>query len=188
MKSGILAEFETTRALLAAIEAMRAAGFRDMDAYTPYPVKEVMEALALPRSRVPLYALGAGIFGAGYAYLIQWWANGFAYALNVGSRPLGAVPAFIPATFEGTVILASLTAVVSFLGFSRIPRLYAPVAEVEGFDRASIDRYFLALDERDPAFDSAVALQILRDADALRVSVFPPEIIPEPTGMGGGEG
>lgn len=180
MNQGILAEFETTDALLDGIGAMRRAGFARMDAYSPFAVKEVMEALAVPRSRVPLYSLLAGIGGAGYAYLIQWWFNGFDYALNVGGRPLGSVPAFIPPTFEGAVLLASLTAVFSFMGFSGIPRLHAPVFEVEGFSRASIDRFFLALDARDPAWDPDRATRILAEAGALRVSAFPAEVLEAP--------
>src|SRR5690554_3844290 len=107
MRTGLIAEYESPERLLEALLAMRRAGFVRMDAYTPYPVHGVIEALRLPRSRVPLYCLLGGIAGGSYGYLIQYWMNGFSYALNVGGRPLGSVPAFIPATFEATILFAS---------------------------------------------------------------------------------
>lgn len=172
MKHGIVGEFESTEGLLEAIRAMRREGFTHLDAHLPYPVKAVIDALELPRSRVPLYALCAGIFGGGYAYLIQWWMNGFEYALNVGSRPLGSAPAFIPPTFEGAVLLTSLSAVAAFLGFSGLPRLWAPISEVPGFERASVDRFFLALDALDPSWDPRRARDVLVSQGAVSVSIF----------------
>lgn len=172
MNRGLVGSFASPEALVEAILALRAAGFRSLDAYIPYPAHEVIDALDLPRSRVPFYALGGGIFGAGYAYLIQWWMNGFDYALNVGGRPLGSVPAFIPPTFEGAVLLTAFGAVAAFLGFSKLPRLWAPVADAPGFERASVDRFFVALDATDPAWDPDKARAILLDHGAEDVSLF----------------
>lgn len=172
MRSGLLAEFEHPEALVKAIQVLRREGFTGMDAHMPYPVHDVLDALALPPSRVPIYCLAGGLVGASYAYLLQWWVNGFDYALNVGGRPLGSVPAFIPPTFEGAVLLAAFGAVVSFLGFSKLPRLWNPVAEVPGFPRASSDRFFLAVDEGDPSFDFRRAESILLVQGALAVTAF----------------
>jgi hypothetical protein len=172
MRSGLLAEFADPEVLVRAIRTLRREGIVAMDAHMPYPVRDVLEALELPPSRVPLYTLAGGLAGASYAYLLQWWANGFDYALNVGGRPLGAVPAFIPPTFEGTVLLAAFGAVISFLGFSKLPRLWTPVAEVPQFVRATTDRFFLAVDATDPRFDFLRAEDILLANGALSVSAF----------------
>jgi len=173
MRAGLIAEYESPELLLEGVLAMRRSGFVQMDAYTPYPIHGVVEALQLPRSRVPLYCLLGGIAGGTYGYLIQYWMNGFSYALNVGGRPLGSVPAFIPATFEATVLFAAFGAVLAFFGFSGLPEIASPVFGVEGFERATIDRYFLALDASDPAFDPDEARRILGDAGAVRVSWIP---------------
>ncbi|AKU90250.1 DUF3341 domain-containing protein [Vulgatibacter incomptus] len=177
MRRGVVAEFEDPERLLGAVLAMKAEGFNAMDAYTPYAVQPVIEALDLPRSRVPLYCLLAGVFGGCYAYLIQFWMNGFDFAINVGGRPLGSAPAFIPPTFEGTVLLAALMSIFSFLGFAGLPQVAAPIFSVEGFERASIDRYFLALEELDPRYDPEIASAVLRKAGALRITFLP---VPEP--------
>lgn len=176
MRAGLVAEYESPEDLLRAVRAMRGAGFTVMDAFTPYPVKEVMDALVIPRSRVPIYSLAAGILGGGYAYLIQFWMNGFDFALNVGGKPLGSVPAYIPPTFEGTVLLASLTAFFAALAFSGLPQVSAPIFTVDGFERASSDRFFLGLEATDPRFDPEHAIRILHDAGALRVTGVPSAI------------
>lgn len=173
MNAGLLAEFDTSEDLLEAARAMRRAGFTVMDAFTPFAVHEIYEILEIPRSRVPIYCLAAGILGGGYAYLIQYWMNGFDYALNVGGKPLGSVPAFIPPTFEGTVLLASLMAVVSFLAFSGLPQVSSPIFTVDGFERASADRFFLGLEATDPRFDAELATRVLHRAGALRVTGVP---------------
>lgn len=173
MNAGLLAEFESSDALLDAARAMRRAGFSVMDAFTPFAVGEINEILEIPRSRVPIYCLGAGILGGGYAYLIQYWMNAFDYALNVGGRPLGSVPAFIPPTFEGTVLLASLMALVSFLAFAGLPQVSSPIFTVDGFERASVDRFFLGLEATDPRYDAELAIRVLHRAGALRVTGVP---------------
>ncbi|HEY0839480.1 MAG TPA: DUF3341 domain-containing protein, partial [Vulgatibacter sp.] len=141
--------------------------------FTPFAVKEIFEVLEIPRSRVPLYCLCAGIAGGGYAYLIQFWMNGFDYALNVGGKPLGSVPAFIPPTFEGTVLLSSLMALFALLGFSGLPQVSSPIFTVDGFERASVDRFFLGLEAIDPAYDAELATRILHRHGALRVTGVP---------------
>lgn len=172
MRSGLLAEFESPEGLAEAIHALRREGITGLDAHMPYPVHDVLDALDLPPSRVPIYSFLGGITGATYAYLIQWWMNGFDYALNVGGRPLGSVPAFIPPTFEGAVLLAAFGAVISFLGFSKLPRLWTPVVEVPGFIRASSDRFFVAVDADAPDFDEGRAETILQGQGAIAITAF----------------
>jgi len=173
MAGDLLAEFEEPEALVEAIHLLREAGLRELESFTPYPIRDVQEALDLPRSRIPLYCLAAGLAAGAYAYLIQWWMNGFDYPLNVGGRPLDSAPAFIPSTFEGTVLGASLAAFFGVLAFAGLPRLWHPVFEVEGFERASIDRFFLRVGCDQERFDVHRVLPLLREARALRVVELP---------------
>jgi hypothetical protein len=96
------------------------------------------------------------VLGGGVGYLVQWWCNARAFPINVGGRPLHSVPAFIPITFESAVLAASLTGFFSMLALSELPRLNHPLFEVEGFDRASVDRFFIGVDQADPRFDERV--------------------------------
>ena len=112
--------------------------------------------------------------GAG-AYFIQWYLNAYDYPLNVGGRPPHAAPAFVPITFETTVLVAALSGFVIFLALSRLLRLYHPVFEVEGFERASIDQFWLGIDARDPALVPSLTERDLTELGALQIAWFGPE-------------
>jgi hypothetical protein len=154
-----VAEFDSPEALERAFAALRREGYTLLDAWTPYPVKGVLKRL--PESMIPWIMLGAGLFGGGFGYLLQWWCNAKAYALNVGGRPLNSAPAFIPITFESAVLAASVTGFLAMLSFSRLPRLYHPMFEIEGFDRAMIDRFWMGIDAADPRFDERLRERLL---------------------------
>lgn len=170
MQLDALAEFETPEALLRATVALSEAGGVVLESFTPFPMQAVEDAIGHPRSRIPLYVLGAGLGGAIYAFLFQWWANGFDYPLNVGGRPLFSAPAFIPITFEGGVLAASLTSFLALLGFCGLPRLWHPVFEVDGFERVSIDRFFLRVQGAPGGtFDVRQVEEMLVGCGALRI-------------------
>jgi len=165
----LLAEFSDAHALAKAVEALRAAGLRDLEAFTPFEVGEVQAALALPRPRIPRAALAGAVLGCGAAFLLQWWLTAWNYPLNVGGRPLASFPAFVPIAFEGAILGGALGAVIGFLVSCRLPRLWHPLFEVEGFERASVDRFFLRIGRRDPAWDQARVLHVLHESGALRL-------------------
>lgn len=169
MSGLLLAEFDSGDALLGAAAALRERGYTRLDGFLPYPVHGAEEAFGVPRSTLPRYVLAAGLLGAGLAYLFQWWMADVDYDLNVGGRPSHAPLAFFPITFEMGVLFAAFTAVIVLLVKCGLPRLHHPVFEVEGFERASIDRFWIAVDERDPKFDRAAAEEELRRRGALRV-------------------
>lgn len=173
MRSGVLAEFTTAEQLLAAVKQLKARGYQRLDAFTPWSVKGMDEALDLPRSPVARDVLIAGLLGASVAYLILWWTNAYDYPLIVGSRPPHAAPAFLPITFETTVLFAGLCAIGSAFWHSGLPRLWHPVFEVEGFDRAFIDRFWLGVDSNDPAFKVDDLQRELPALGALRVVALP---------------
>lgn len=160
---GLMAEFEEPEALLEAAGAARDAGYTRLDAYTPYPVSDLPEALGLRRNRVPLFVLLGGLLGGGAAYLMQWYPNVIGYPINVGGRPLHSWPSFIPITFELTVLLAAFAALISMLALNGLPRLYHPTFNVPAFVRASQDRFFLCIEAEDPRFDREDTARFLRD-------------------------
>ncbi len=189
MREGLVAEFDSGEALVRAARALHEDGYRALDAYTPYPMKEVEEAMGLPTSPLPRYVLFFGLFGAGFAYLVMWWTQNVSYRLDVGGHASNAIPAYIPITFELGVLFAALAAFFGTLGLCGLPRLHHPLFEVEGFERASIDRYFLAVEAKDPRFDPARTARELHGQGPLRVVHLDPagnEVVPPPAGPASG--
>ena len=151
---GLLAEFRDTGALLRAAREMTGRGYRSVEAYTPFPVEGLSEALGFERTRMPLVVLIGALLGCALGYGMQWWTSVVDYPLNVGGRPLNSWPAFVPVTFELTILVASLFAVLGMLGLNGLPMPYHPVFNVQSFAaRASRDRFFLCIEAQDPRFD-----------------------------------
>jgi hypothetical protein len=165
MRDGVVAEFDAPEALERALLRLKALGYTRLRSWTPYPVRGIVTQL--PESLVPWIMLVAGLVGAGLGYFVEWWCNAFDYRLDVGGRPFHSVPAYIPIAFESGVLAASLAGFVAILGLSGLPRLYHPVFEIEGFERASIDRFWIGVDASDPSFDDGV-LEVLETSGALR--------------------
>ena len=166
---GLLAEFESVDALLAAAEKVRDAGFTRFDAHVPFPVHGLDEAMGIRPSRLPLLVLGGGTTGACAGLLLQWWTNAVDYKYLIGGKPLFGLPVAVPVTFELTVLLASIGAFVGLMAANRLPELYHPVFPNESFRRSSDDGLFLAIEAADPRFDAAATRALLEGAGALRV-------------------
>lgn len=165
----LYAEFASPSALLAGLRALVARGVTRLDAHTPYDVAGLQELVGVRRSRLPWIALAAGLIGGGAAYLLQWWINVVDYPLNIGGRPYHSAPAFLPITFEMAVLFASGAALISAIMLGGLPMLWHPAFEIDGFERATIDRFWIAVDARDPAFDVPRDSAMLAAAGALRV-------------------
>jgi hypothetical protein len=140
-----LAEFKSSNGMLDAARKLRESGVRDLDGYAPYPVEGLEEALGIPKSRVPLIVLIAGLTGAISGYLMQWWMNSIDFAINVGGRPPHAPPSFVPITFELGVLIGSFGAFFGLWTLCKLPRLHHPVFEVSEFRSASVDRFWLSV-------------------------------------------
>ncbi|TAH37483.1 MAG: DUF3341 domain-containing protein [Planctomycetota bacterium] len=164
-----MAEFDDPDALLAAARAARDAGYRRMEAYTPQPVHGLTEALGRRPTRLPWIVLGGGLAGAVAGFGLQYWINVVAYPLNIGGRPLNSWPAFIPPTFETTVLFSAGTAVVAMLALNKLPMPYHPVFNVKEFERASTDRFFLCIEAGDPLFHHKHTRTFLLGLEPLRV-------------------
>lgn len=150
---GLLAEFETPDRLLEAARRTREAGYRSFDAYTPYPIHGLSDAMGFRPTKLPWVVLAGGLIGCATALGMMWFSSVVHYPLNVGGRPLASWPAFIPITFELTVLFASLFAVFGMLGMNKLPEPYHPVFNAPRFAFASRDRFFLCIEARDPKFD-----------------------------------
>ena len=149
---GLVAEFDDLDRLVAAIRRLRASGYRRLDAYAPFPAEEVPEALGFRENRLPYIALAGGILGGVGGFFLQWYLNAYNYPINVGGRPLAAWPAFALPAFELTVLGAALAVVVGMLWLNGLPRLYHPVFNADHFSRATVDRFFLAVEVADPRY------------------------------------
>jgi hypothetical protein len=150
---GLMAEFQDPSDVVAAARAVRAEGYRKVDAYSPFPIEELNEALGFHRSWLPPLVLLGGITGAVGGFGLQYWASVLEYPMNIGGKPYLSWPAFIPPTFETTILLAALTAVLGMLALNGLPEPYHPVFNVPSFALASRDRFFLCIEARDPKFD-----------------------------------
>ena len=166
---GLLAEFESPEELVSAATRAREAGYRRTDAYTPFPIHGLSDAMGFRPTKLPLVVLAGGLLGCLVALAMMWYSSTIHYPLNVGGRPFASWPAFIPITFELTVLFASLAAVLGMLGMNGLPMPYHPVFNAPRFAFASRDRFFLCIEARDPKFETATTRTFLEGLGAKEV-------------------
>ncbi|MBN1218246.1 MAG: DUF3341 domain-containing protein [Anaerolineae bacterium] len=169
---GIIAEFEEANELLAAAQKTTAAGYRQVDAYSPFPVHGLSEALTLDKQRnwLPYIVLLGAVLGGLAGYMLQYYTSVIAYPINVGSRPLNSVPAFLVITFEGAVLVAAVMGLVGMLALNKLPMPYHPVFNAPGFERASQDRFFLCIMATDPKFEETKTKAFLQSLSPAAVT------------------
>ncbi len=167
---GVMAEFGDPTTIVVAAKKAYAAGYRKMDAYTPYPIEELAEAIGFRKNAIALIVLIGGIIGLLSGLGLQIWTSTIAYPLNVGGRPLISWPSFIPVAFEMTILLASFGAVLGMLALNGLPMPYHPVFNAPRFELASRTHFFLCIESKDPKFDRDETSNFLRSVGASEVS------------------
>lgn len=170
---GVLAEFESPEALVEADRRAREAGYRVMETYTPYPVEELSDPYGRGGTWIPAIVFVGGWLGALTGFFMQYFSAVYHYPLNVGGRPLNSWPSFMPVTFELTVLTAALLGVLGMIVLNGLPRPHHPLFNVPQFDRASRDRFFLAIESTDPQFDKSGTSEFLRSLGPLTVVEVP---------------
>jgi hypothetical protein len=169
---GMIAEFDTVEGVTAAARSAREAGFTKMDAYSPYPNEELIEALLGedPKSKVPFLVLCGGITGGLAGFFLQYVTAVHLYALNIGGRPLNSWVAFIPITFEMTVLFSALSAILGMILLNGLPRPHHPIFNARNFERATQDRFFLCIESSDPKYDEGDTRSFLQSLNPSEVS------------------
>jgi hypothetical protein len=170
---GLMAEFGSSTDLVVATRAAYAAGYRKMDAYSPFPIEEASEALGFHKTRVPLIVLVGGLFGGLGVYGLQYWINVISYPLNVGGRPWHSWPAFIVPTFEMTVLFGGLAGVLGMFALNGLPMPHHPVFNVDRFSAVTRDKFFLVVEAADPKFDLVKTHQFMQSLEPLSIEEVP---------------
>ena len=167
---GLMAEFDNPSALVNAARTAREKGYRKLDAYTPFPIEELSEALHLHKNRLPLIVLIGGILGGSLGYLLQYYVTVWYFPINIAGRPLHSWPAYIVITFEMTILLAAISCVLGLLGLCGLPMPYHPTFNAPRFALASRNRFFLCIESTDPLFDHDGTSNFLESLEPKEVS------------------
>lgn len=167
---GVIAEFDSPGDLVHAARKTYEAGYRRINGYSPYPIEELSEAIGFTHTSLPLIVFIGGLLGGLAGFFMQYYMEVIDYPLNVGGRPFNSWPAFIPITFECTVLGAAFSAVLGMLILNRLPQPYHPVFNVPNFALATRDRFFLAVEANDPKFDHGQVVELLKSLNAMEVS------------------
>ncbi len=168
---GVLAEYDTPRAVFHACEQIRDAGFRRFDAYTPFPVHGLDKAMGLGPSYLPWLVLIAGITGASLAMWLMVWTSAYDYPLNIGGKPTFSIPAFIPITFEVTILFSGLTAVFGMFALNGMPTYHHPLFDVARFAKATDDKFFVLIEKKDTKYERDTVTNFLRQTGATSITV-----------------
>lgn len=173
---GLVAEFVEAGDAVRTARAVKEAGYKRFDAYSPMPMEELSDAVGMDKTRVPAVFLVAGIIGGLMGFGLCWYANVISYPWNIGGRPHNSWPAWIPITFELTVLFAAVSGAVGMFIMNRLPRHHHPLFNVAGFERAQRDRYFVAIEARDARFELGETRKLLEGFGPVRVEEVPMDL------------
>jgi hypothetical protein len=167
---GVMAEFDTPTDLVAAARRTYEAGYRRINGYSPYPIEELSEAIGFTHTSLPLIVFIGGVVGGLSGFFMQYWMEVINYPLNVGGKPYNSWPAFIPITFECTVLCAAFAAVLGMLVLNKLPQPYHPVFNAPNFALATRDRFFLVVEANDPQYDHDAIVTFMKNLNATEVN------------------
>ena len=171
---GLMAEFDDPSGLVAAAKRTYAAGYRQIDTFSPYPIEEAWEAIGQHDRRLSLIVLAGGLAGLLSGIGLQEWVHNIAYPINVAGKPLNSWPQFIPVTFELTILFAALAGVIGMILLNGLPMPYHPVFNVARFERASRDKFFLLVESTDPKFDRQQTHDFLKGLNPSEINEVEP--------------
>jgi hypothetical protein len=171
---GLVAEFNDPEDIVVAAERVTEAGYRHVDAYTPFPIHGLDEAIKFEDNRVPWTIFICGMLGCAFGYGLQCFVNMLDYPINIGGRPYQSWPSFIPVTFECTILFSAFGAVVGMLAMNGLPKPYHPIFNAPRFELASQDRFFLCIEATDPQFDREKTELFLESLHPQSVSAVEP--------------
>jgi hypothetical protein len=170
---GLMAEFDSPQELLTAAEKTHGAGYKQIDAFSPFPVEGLADAIGFHKNRVSLVVLIGGIIGGLSGYLLQYYVSVISYPVNIGGRPLHSWPSFIIVTFELTILFGGLSAAIGMIALNGLPMPYHPVFNVPEFAKASDDKFFLVVFASDPKYDAARTREFLKGLAPRAISEVP---------------
>ncbi len=168
---GVIAEFDSPEQLFAAGKKAREAGYKELEAYTPFPLHGLSDTLGFKDEKVPWIVFAGALLGGTCGYLLQYYTSVIDYPMNVGGKPLNSLPMFFPVAYECTILFAAFGAVLGMLGLNQLPQPYHAAFNAPNFDRASQDKFFLAIEAKDPLFDEVETLSFMETMDANNVSL-----------------
>jgi hypothetical protein len=167
---GIMAEFEGPNELVQAARRTYEAGYRRINGYSPYPIEELSEAIGFTHTSLPLIVFIGGVLGGIGGFLMQYWIEVINYPINVGGKPYNSWPAFIPITFECTVLAAAFSAVLGMLILNKLPQPYHPVFNAPNFALATRDRFFLVVEANDVKYNHDAVVELFKSLNALEIN------------------
>jgi len=170
---GLMAEFDNVNDVITAARRVYGAGYRKIDAYSPFPLEELSEAIGFHKNGVALVCLVGGLLGCFGAFTLQWWINTIGYPVNIGGRPLNSWPSFIIVTFEMTILFSGLSAVFGMLALNGLPMPYHPVFNVPQFESVTKDHFFIVIFSSDKNYDAARTRQFLEGLRPISVAEVP---------------
>lgn len=168
---GVVAEFDSPEELFSAGKKARAAGYKELEAYTPFPLHGLSDVLGFKDEKVPWIVFGGGLMGASCGFLLQYYTSVIDYPMNVGGKPLNSLPMFFPVTYECTILFAAFGAVLGMFALNRLPEPYHAAFNTPNFERASQDKFFLAIEAKDPQFDEVETKSFMETMNANNVSL-----------------
>jgi hypothetical protein len=166
---GLMAEFDSAQAVLDAAHKVREAGYTKTDAYSPFPIHGLAEALGFRERKIAPIVFAGGVVGALAGYGLEYWTQVIAFPMNIGGRPFHSWVSFIPPAFETTILFAAFSSAISMILLNGLPQPYHPVFNVKRFHLASREKFFLAIEASDPKFDANATRQFLSGLKATEV-------------------
>jgi hypothetical protein len=166
---GMLAEYSNPGKLMRAAKLVNRAGYRKFDSYSPFPIHGMDDAMGLKESKLGYIVLLHAVMGFFGALALQMWSSSIAYPINISGKPFLNIPAFVPVTFELTVLLSAFGAVFGMFFMNNMPRHNNPLFNSQRFQKVTDDGFFICIEASDDFYDEEKTRKLLQDAGATHI-------------------